>query len=66
MTTQTWSSGYGRREFRSLFGHFRAAKSSIDHLTPEDFAFVGERISQRWLDRLARHFGWYVIVEAIK
>ncbi len=62
---------YRRREFQDLFRSFRKVRSYVRHLLPVDLVgldalFRDPSRPNRFLDRLGKRLGWYVIVEATK
>lgn len=59
---------YTKRKFATMFSTagFRGVHLSIDHLIIEDIIYLGKYIPDAILKYLAKLFGWYVIVEAVK
>jgi ubiquinone/menaquinone biosynthesis C-methylase UbiE len=63
---------YSRREFERLLrdAGFEVRRTWIRKLTPEDlpaipvFRRYWRRVPQRWLDRLAMRWGWYLVTNA--
>lgn len=56
---------YSQRQARALARKFDSVKTSVWHLNPQDFP-SGRRFSRKALDRLARLWGWYVVIDARK
>ncbi|TLD41828.1 MAG: Methyltransferase domain [Candidatus Jettenia ecosi] len=59
---------YTRKKFAAMFSiaGFHKIQSSINHLIADDIASLGKYIPRKILERLAKKFGWYVIIEAVK
>ena len=57
---------YTRQEARALFRHFRACEVEVNQLTREELKVVGRALPEKLFQRLARTFGWNLIVTATK
>jgi SAM-dependent methyltransferase len=61
---------YRRKQFAALFDRFSKVVPTVEHLTPEDIAYLDERfqrfVPRRLLSLIGRRLGWYVVVEATK
>ena len=57
---------YGRRRMMGMVRAFRITHVDIRHLHREDFGILQRFVHPRWLPRLERSFGWYLIVRCVK
>ncbi len=57
---------YARRDARRLFRRFGAVEVQVKHLRRQDIAHLGPYIPSRFLQRLERRFGWYLVIRACK
>lgn len=57
---------YTKREARVLFSRFNRCEIKVNQLTREELGLPGRYLSDPVLSWLARHFGWNLIIRAIK